>query len=170
MDVPGVKPDHLTIQLEQNGQVLHLSGDRKTTKKTDTSFEESEFKFDKRFTLDKNLDTAKMTAHLADGVLTLTGKSAFVLFCLVLSCVQYEDSVIWMLFEIGLPSFDCFCKPRILTDVTISSETRIFQLQSWTRSPLQPRLSRSLKEKPLHFSKIRRILSWMMIQSHMLSN
>ena len=24
-------------------------------------------------------------------------------------------------FEIGLPSFDCFCKPRILTDVTISS-------------------------------------------------
>jgi len=72
VDVPGVKPDHLTIELEQNGQVLHLSGDRKTTKKTDTSFEESEFKFDKRFTLGKNLDTTKITAHLADGVLTLT--------------------------------------------------------------------------------------------------
>ena len=72
VDVPGVKPDHLTLELEQNGQVLHLSGDRKTTKKTDTSFEESEFKFDKRFTLGKNLDTTKMTAHLADGVLTLT--------------------------------------------------------------------------------------------------
>lgn len=72
VDVPGVKPDKMTIELEQNGQVLHLSGDRKTTKKTDTSFEESEFKFDKRFTLGKNVDTTKMTAHLADGVLTLT--------------------------------------------------------------------------------------------------
>ena len=49
------------------------------------------------------------------------GKSAFVLLCCMNSCVEYEVSIFGCSFGIGLPSFDCFCKPRILTDVTISS-------------------------------------------------
>jgi len=68
VDVPGVKPDHMKIELENNGRVLHISGDRK--EKTDTSYKE--FKFDKRFTLGRNLDTSKIAAHLSDGVLVLT--------------------------------------------------------------------------------------------------
>ena len=49
------------------------------------------------------------------------GMSALVLFCYMISCVQYEVSVFGCSFELGLPWFDCFCKPGILTDVTISS-------------------------------------------------
>ena len=49
------------------------------------------------------------------------GKSRFVLFCCMNSCFEYEVRSFGCSFEIGLPSFDCFCKPRILTDVTISS-------------------------------------------------
>jgi len=51
------------------------------------------------------------------------GKSAFVLFCLVLLCVQYEDSMIWLLhlafFSLHL-TFDTFT-PHALTYVTITS-------------------------------------------------
>jgi len=68
VDVPGVKPDHMKIELENNGRVLHISGDRK--EKTDTSYKA--FKFDKRFTLGRDLDTSKIAAHLSDGVLVLT--------------------------------------------------------------------------------------------------
>lgn len=68
VDVPGVKPDQMKIELENDGRVLHISGGRKA--KTDTSYEE--YKFDKRFTLGKDLDTAKITAHLSDGVLVMT--------------------------------------------------------------------------------------------------
>ena len=68
VDVPGVKPDHMKIELENDGRVVHMSGGRK--EKTDKHYEE--YKFDKRFTLGKNLDTSKLTAHLSDGVLVLT--------------------------------------------------------------------------------------------------
>mmetsp|Transcript_7362 Transcript_7362/g.9637 ORF Transcript_7362/g.9637 Transcript_7362/m.9637 type:complete len:165 (-) Transcript_7362:95-589(-) len=66
--VPGVKPDNMKIELENDGRVLHMSGGRKA--KTDTSYEE--YKFEKRFTLGKDLDTSKITAHMSDGVLVLT--------------------------------------------------------------------------------------------------
>ncbi len=68
IDVPGVKSDDMKIELEHEGRVLHLTGGRKV--KTDTSFED--YKFEKRFTLGRDLDTSKITAHLADGVLVLT--------------------------------------------------------------------------------------------------
>jgi HSP20 family protein len=68
VDVPGVKPDHMKIELENNGRVLHISGDRKD--KTDKTYKA--FKFEKRFTLGRNLDTSKIEAHLSDGVLVLT--------------------------------------------------------------------------------------------------
>jgi len=70
------------------------------------------------------------------------GKSAFVLFCLVLLCVQYEDSMIWLLhlafFSLHLTAFT----PHALTYVTIISLstsyiviTRIFQVgEESTRS------------------------------------
>ncbi|KAL7547025.1 hypothetical protein ACHAWF_010351 [Thalassiosira exigua] len=67
VDVPGVKPDHLKVELENDGRVLHMSGDRKV--KTSKSFEE--YKFDKRFTLGNDMDASKITAHLSDGVLVL---------------------------------------------------------------------------------------------------
>ncbi len=68
VDVSGVKPNHMKLELENNGCVLHISGDRK--EKTDTSYKA--FKFDNRFTLGRNLDTSKIAAHLSDGVLVLT--------------------------------------------------------------------------------------------------
>jgi HSP20 family protein len=68
VDVPGMKPDNLKIELEDDGRILHVSGERKV--KTDTSHEE--YLFDKRFTLRKDLDTSKITAHLSDGVLVVT--------------------------------------------------------------------------------------------------
>ncbi|KAL7469451.1 hypothetical protein ACHAXS_009696 [Conticribra weissflogii] len=68
VDVPGIKPDNMKIELENEGRVLHMTGARKV--QTDTSFEE--YKFDKRFTLGRDLDTSKITAHMSDGVLVLT--------------------------------------------------------------------------------------------------
>ena len=68
VDLPGVKPDNMKVELENDGSVLHMSGGREV--KTDKTYEE--YKFDKRFTLGRDLDTSKITAHLADGVLVLT--------------------------------------------------------------------------------------------------
>ncbi|KAL3806751.1 hypothetical protein ACHAXA_006777 [Cyclostephanos tholiformis] len=68
VDVPGMKPDNLKIELEDDGRVMHISGERKVN--TDKSREE--YQFDKRFTLRKDLDTSKITAHLSDGVLVVT--------------------------------------------------------------------------------------------------
>ena len=48
--------------------MLHITGHRKVEK--DNSFEE--YKFEKRFTLGRDLDVAKMTANLSNGVLVLT--------------------------------------------------------------------------------------------------
>mgnify|MGYP003572762024 FL=1 len=68
IDVPGVKKDQMQIELEDNGRTLHLSGGRKL--KTKNSI--SETKFSRRFTIGENVDLAKMSANLEDGVLTVT--------------------------------------------------------------------------------------------------
>lgn len=68
IDVPGVKPSDMSIELQDDGQVLHLSGGRKI-KKGD---QETETKFSQRFTIGKNVDTTKLSADLSDGVLTVT--------------------------------------------------------------------------------------------------
>jgi HSP20 family protein len=68
VDVPGTKTDNLKIELEDDGRVMHISGERK--EETGKSYKE--YKFDKRFTLRKDLDTSKITAHLSDGVLVVT--------------------------------------------------------------------------------------------------
>jgi len=67
VDLPGVKAADMKIEVENNGRMLHLSGGRKVTEGDRVV----ETKFDKRFTIGENVDTDKMTANLADGVLTL---------------------------------------------------------------------------------------------------
>lgn len=70
LDVAGAKQaSDITVTLEQDGKVLHIAGGRKTTKE-DGSF--SEMNFEKRFTVGSNMDVDKITAKLADGVLTLS--------------------------------------------------------------------------------------------------
>jgi HSP20 family protein len=68
IDLPGVKASEMTAQLEDGGRVLHISGGRKIVKKGKTS----ETKFEKRFTLGNNVDTSKLSAHLSNGVLTVS--------------------------------------------------------------------------------------------------
>lgn len=58
----------MKVELENDGHFLHLSFIKK--EKTDSTFKE--FKFDKRFSIGRNLDTSKLTAYLSDGVLVLT--------------------------------------------------------------------------------------------------
>lgn len=72
VDVPGVKATDINVGLEHDGRVLHLTGSRKVEKNTEKEKFYEEYKFDKRFTLGKDLDTTKLTAHLSDGVLVLT--------------------------------------------------------------------------------------------------
>ena len=69
IDVPGVKSEDMTIKLEENGQVLNLSGGRKIKKGDDTV---SETKFVKQFTIGENVDVDKIAASLSDGVLEVT--------------------------------------------------------------------------------------------------
>jgi HSP20 family protein len=68
IDVPGVKANDMNVELEHDGRVLHLSGGRKVEKGGTVT----ETKFDKRFTIGDNIDTAKLSANLADGVLVVT--------------------------------------------------------------------------------------------------
>lgn len=70
VDVPGVKAGDLNIQLEQGGRVLRLSGGRKVRSADGKSVNES--KFEKSFTIDRSIDSNKISANLADGVLVIT--------------------------------------------------------------------------------------------------
>jgi HSP20 family protein len=68
LDVPGVKPEDITVQVEQNGSALHLSGGRKIQR----GDEVIETRFEKRFRLGRNIDASKITANLSDGVMIVT--------------------------------------------------------------------------------------------------
>lgn len=68
VDVPGVKASDMTIHLENDGRVLKIAGGRKITRNNEVS----ETKFEKRFMIGDNVDTDKIQANLADGVLVLT--------------------------------------------------------------------------------------------------
>lgn len=68
VDVPGVKASDVKVNLENDGKVLHISGGRKVEKDDAVT----ETKFEKRFTIGDNVDTDKLAANLADGVLVLT--------------------------------------------------------------------------------------------------
>jgi HSP20 family protein len=68
IDVPGVKAEDMKVDLLQDGRLLHLSGGRKVEKGGSVT----ETKFDKSFTIDETVDTSKITANLADGVLVVS--------------------------------------------------------------------------------------------------
>jgi HSP20 family protein len=68
IDVPGVKAEDMKVDLLQDGRLLHLSGGRKVEKGGSVT----ETKFDKRFTIDESVDTSKISANLADGVLVVS--------------------------------------------------------------------------------------------------
>ena len=69
LDVPGVKIEDIKVEVTNGGRVLHLSGGRKV-KNGNSCY--GEVKFDKCFSLGASIDASELTAHLADGVLTLT--------------------------------------------------------------------------------------------------
>ena len=50
-----------------------------------------------------------------------SGKSAFVLFCRVIVCLNMKSRQLNTSYELVLPIFDCLYKPHILTEVTIIS-------------------------------------------------
>ena len=68
IDLPGVRSEDCTVELENDGRVLHISGGRKVEK--DGRF--SETRFDQRFALGKSLDKEKMSANLSEGVMVIT--------------------------------------------------------------------------------------------------
>jgi HSP20 family protein len=70
IDVPGVTAKDITVTVEHNGAVLHVAGVRKVIKEDDGSTKE--LRFEKRFTIGKNIDLDKMTAVVSHGVLKLT--------------------------------------------------------------------------------------------------
>lgn len=67
IDVPGMKASDVNVELEENGRVLSLSGERKFSK-GDVA---EEAKFQKRIMLHKNVDKEEIKANLQHGVLTI---------------------------------------------------------------------------------------------------
>ena len=68
IDAPDQKPEDVTVQIEQNGRLLHLSGQRLVTKgdkKMDTCF-------DMKFALGRDIDTRNITANLDNGIMIIT--------------------------------------------------------------------------------------------------
>ena len=68
VDVPGVKKNDMTVQLEHGGRVLKLAGHRNVKKGNSVS----ETKFEQCLSISSNVDVSKLTANLADGVLIVT--------------------------------------------------------------------------------------------------
>jgi HSP20 family protein len=68
VDVPGVKAGDMKINLEQDGRVLRLTGERKIQDGNWTSA----CNFERAFLLDKQVQADKIAANLSDGVLIIT--------------------------------------------------------------------------------------------------
>jgi HSP20 family molecular chaperone IbpA len=66
----GVKASDVALEVENDGTVLHLSGERRQEDENGKLV--SETRFEKRFTIGANVDTDSITANLSDGVLILT--------------------------------------------------------------------------------------------------
>eukprot|EP00586_Coscinodiscus_wailesii_P001335 CAMPEP_0172488780 /NCGR_PEP_ID=MMETSP1066-20121228/18515_1 /TAXON_ID=671091 /ORGANISM="Coscinodiscus wailesii, Strain CCMP2513" /LENGTH=236 /DNA_ID=CAMNT_0013256237 /DNA_START=80 /DNA_END=790 /DNA_ORIENTATION=+ len=67
IDVPGVKAEDIIVEIEAEGKMLHVSGERVTEKDGNVS----KYSFDQRFGIGSQLDSDGVTANLADGVLTV---------------------------------------------------------------------------------------------------
>jgi HSP20 family protein len=74
MDVPGIKPDEITVQV--TGDTVHVSGERKEEKeekgKTYHRIERRSGKFAETVVLPGNVNDEKVQAEFHDGVLTIT--------------------------------------------------------------------------------------------------
>jgi HSP20 family protein len=68
VDVPGVKPFDINVSLENDGQILTLSGKRERKQE---GFQYSN-EFSQSFTLDRTVDTERLTANLSNGVLIVS--------------------------------------------------------------------------------------------------
>ena len=68
VDVPGIKSEDLSINIEEDGKVLTLSGSRE---KTTDGYSYSS-KFSQSFYLDPAIDTDKISANLQNGVLVVS--------------------------------------------------------------------------------------------------
>jgi HSP20 family molecular chaperone IbpA len=69
LDVPGIKAEDLTINIENH--VLTISGHRAVATH-DNQTADNSWKFSRRFALDASVDTSNATANLANGVLTIS--------------------------------------------------------------------------------------------------
>ena len=73
VDLPGVPKDAVTIEL--SGNMLTLTGERKSEKNTQSKgrhlIERSYGRFSRSFKLPQDVDTEKVQAHSKDGVFTL---------------------------------------------------------------------------------------------------
>lgn len=67
VDVPGVKASDISVNLENHGQILTLSGHRE--KLSPEGRYKFQSKFQQSFQLDEAVDTEKITANLSNGVL-----------------------------------------------------------------------------------------------------
>jgi HSP20 family protein len=68
LDVPGVKPEDIDIQLEDDGKVLTIKGQRQVGPPSASR----QVKFSKSFSLDPTVDGEKITASLNNGVLLVS--------------------------------------------------------------------------------------------------
>ena len=69
IDVPGVKVSDINVKIEEDGQVLSITGVRKTSK--------FETKFSQSFSLDPQVDIEKFSAVFENGVLTVSAPKDF---------------------------------------------------------------------------------------------
>lgn len=75
-ELPGLKKDEVKVAVEEGNKVLSISGERKIQKEEKTDkwhvVEHSSGRFLRRFRLPENARADKVTAHMDNGVLTVT--------------------------------------------------------------------------------------------------
>ena len=67
LEVPGIKPADMKVRLEQDSRVLRIKGTR--NEKHGSVWYQANF--EEALALDETVDTSLVTAHLADGILTV---------------------------------------------------------------------------------------------------
>ena len=85
MDVPGMKPDDITVQV--TGDSVHISGERKEQKAEDKvityqRLERRSGKFSKTLRLPSAVNEEQVQAEFDDGILTVTLPKSWTFFCL----------------------------------------------------------------------------------------